>query len=70
MAARAAVLTPPPHGTPGQGPGFLFDPRGTARYEYRGKVAIYVNNRLEGNALSTIEAMVAQAFPTSEPPMP
>ncbi len=31
---------------------------------------IYVNNRLEGNAPLTIEAMVEEAFPTSEPPMP
>jgi hypothetical protein len=28
------------------------------RYEPRRKTYIYVNNRLEGNALATIEAMV------------
>ena len=31
------------------------------------KTFIYVNNRLEGNALLTIDAMLEQAVPTSQP---
>jgi hypothetical protein len=32
------------------------------RYEPRRKTYIYVNNRLEGNALETIRAMLEQSF--------
>jgi len=31
------------------------------RYEPRRKTFIYVNNRLEGNALSTIQAMLTES---------
>jgi len=37
------------------------------RYEPRRKTYIYVNNRLEGNALETIRAMVELALPGSSP---
>ncbi len=34
---------------------------GGERYEPRRKTFVYVNNRLEGNALETIAAMIARA---------
>jgi len=34
---------------------------GGERYEPRTKTFVYINNRLEGNALETIAAMVARA---------
>ena len=34
---------------------------GGERYEPRRKTFVYINNRLEGNALETIAAMIAQA---------
>jgi len=34
---------------------------GGERYEPRRKTFVYINNRLEGNALETIAAMIARA---------
>ncbi len=43
---------------------------GGERYEPRTKTFVYVNNRLEGNALETIAAVFARAIELLKPSSP